>query len=91
MYVAPEARRRGAGRALVTALLDRAAARGTHVVIAAVTADNAASLALHESLGFERGRPLFRQVGRSSGADWLDAVFLHEGGGRVSPERKLRP
>ena len=74
VYVAPTARRRGAGRALVAALLERAAAKGLRVVIAAVSGDNPGSLALHEGLGF-------REVGRlpGVGVKWgrpLDAVFL---------------
>ena len=74
VYVAPDARRRGVGRALVAAVLERAAGRGLRVVIAAVSGDNPGSLALHEGLGF-------REVGRLTGVGvkWdrpLDAVFL---------------
>ena len=74
VYVAPAARRRGVGRALVSAILDRAEGRGLRVVIAAVSGDNPGSSALHEELGF-------REVGRLPGVGekWggrLDAVFL---------------
>ena len=74
VYVAPAARRRGVGRALVSALLARAPGRGLRVVIAAVSGDNPGSLALHEALGF-------REVGRLPGVGekWgrrLDAVLL---------------
>ena len=74
VYVAADARRRGVGRALVRAVLGRAAGRGLRVVIAAVSGDNPGSLALHEELGF-------REVGRlpGVGVKWgrpLDAVFL---------------
>ena len=76
VYVADGARGRGVGRALVTAILAAAAAKGLRVVIAAVSADNPVSLGLHVSLGF-------REVGRLPGVGekWgrpLDAVFLQK-------------
>lgn len=82
VYVAPEARRRGVGRALVEAVLDAAAALGLRVLIAAVSADNPASLQLHAELGFT-------EVGRLPGVGekWgrpLDAVLLQRS---VSPTR----
>jgi phosphinothricin acetyltransferase len=47
---------------------------GKHVLIAGIDADNAGSLGLHESLGFERVAH-FREVGRKFDR-WLDLVFL---------------
>lgn len=47
----PALRRRGAGRAVVRAALATAAGRGVRSYLVDVTADNAASLALFESLG----------------------------------------
>ena len=47
----PGLRRRGAGRAIVRAALATAAGRGVRSYLVDVEADNAASLALFESLG----------------------------------------
>ncbi len=54
IYLHPEARARGLGRALYGALIDRARDRGLHTLIAVITPPNPASVALHESLGYER-------------------------------------
>ncbi len=53
LYLAPDARGRGLGRAVYSALLDEVDRRGFHSVIAGITLPNAASVALHERLGFE--------------------------------------
>ena len=74
VYVAPEARGQGVAQALLAALIPRARACGKHVIVAAVTSENAASLRLHEKLGFvETAR--MPQVGQKFGR-WLDLVFL---------------
>lgn len=74
VYVAPEARGRGVAQALLAALIPRARACGKHVIVAAITSENAASLRLHEKLGFvETAR--MPQVGQKFGR-WLDLVFL---------------
>jgi len=52
--VAPDARRRGLGRALMLALLDEARARRAAEVFLEVRADNPNARALYESLGFEQ-------------------------------------
>ena len=51
--VADHARRRGLGRALVTALLEEAERRGARRVFLEVRADNAPAQELYRSLGFE--------------------------------------
>lgn len=56
------------------ALIARGRAQGLHVMIAAVDASNAVSIALHERLGFENTGTL-RQVGEKFGG-WLDLTFL---------------
>lgn len=74
VYVAPEARGQGVAQALLAALIPRARACGKHVIVAAITAENTASLRLHEKLGFvETAR--MPQVGQKFGR-WLDLVFL---------------
>ncbi|MCC5967113.1 MAG: N-acetyltransferase [Natronohydrobacter sp.] len=50
--LAPEARGKGAGRALLAALEDHARAAGHHLMIAAITGSNAASIRFHEVLGY---------------------------------------
>ncbi|WP_425147924.1 N-acetyltransferase family protein [Deinococcus sp.] len=74
VYVSPAAQGRGLGRALLVAVIGHARAAGLHVLVGGLDADNAASLGLHASLGFERVAH-FRQVGRKFGR-WLDLVFM---------------
>lgn len=74
VYVAPAARGQGVAQALLTALIPRARACGKHVIVAAITSENAASLRLHEKLGFvETAR--MPEVGQKFGR-WLELVFL---------------
>ncbi len=74
LHVRADARGRGIGSQLLLALLERARALGKHVMIAGVDADNAASIRLHERLGFTAGGRL-REVGYKFDR-WLDLVFL---------------
>jgi phosphinothricin acetyltransferase len=74
VHVHASHRRAGVGRALVQALLPLARGLGKHVVLGAIDAENAASLALHESLGFERVAH-FKEVARKF-ERWLDLVFV---------------
>lgn len=74
VYVAEGFRGRGAGRALLAALVAAAPASGLAHLVAGIGADNAASLALHRAQGFaEAGRlpGIGRKFGRS-----LDLVLL---------------
>lgn len=76
LYVAADARGRGIGRRLLTALIETARANGMHAMIAAIEAGNAPSLALHAALGFnETGR--LPEVGRKFDR-WLDLVLLQK-------------
>ena len=52
VYVAPDHPRRGAGMALMTALLEQVAAAGAHRAYAGIALPNPASIRLHEKLGF---------------------------------------
>jgi phosphinothricin acetyltransferase len=67
VYVARGAHRSGIGRALMQTLLPELSRRGFHRVIAGVTLPNAASVGLHESLGF-RPVGVFEEVGFKFGA-----------------------
>ena len=51
-----------------------ATAQGCHVIVGGIDAANAASIALHESLGFERCGVL-REVGWKFDR-WLDLLFM---------------
>lgn len=74
VYIHQDFHRRGIGKAILTELLTRAKALGHHRVLAAISGDQEASLALHESIGFtERGR--LTEVGFKFGR-WLDLVYL---------------
>jgi len=72
VYVAADRRRSGAGRLLLSELIEQARNHGFHAMIGRVTADNGSSLVLHEQLGFER-IGLEREVGRKFNA-WVDVV-----------------
>jgi L-amino acid N-acyltransferase len=65
---------RGVGRLLMEALLDEARRRDVHVVVGAVDADNAGSLAFHASLGFVEVARM-PEVGRKFDR-WLDLVLV---------------
>ncbi|WP_340377415.1 GNAT family N-acetyltransferase [Streptomyces sp. SS7] len=71
LYVRPEARGAGAGRALVRACLERARAAGAAGVQLETAPDNRVAQALYETEGFGRGEYLtyFRTV--DTGADAL--------------------
>lgn len=76
VHVHADARGRGLGTALVSALFEPALALGKHVMIAGVDAANEGSIRMHERLGFERGAVL-REVGRKFGR-WLDLAFMQK-------------
>src|SRR5215467_6545999 len=75
VYIAPEAQRRGLGRALLQALIVESEARGYRQMIA-IIGDSAqhASIALHAALGF-RLIGTFQAVGFKFGR-WLDTVLM---------------
>lgn len=74
VYVSHEHQRRGLGRLLMKELIRRARKAGTHTIVAAISADQEGSVALHRTLGFiETGR--LREVGRKFDRV-LDVVYL---------------
>jgi phosphinothricin acetyltransferase len=74
VYVHRDHRGSGIGRKLMTALVERAATGGIHVMIAAIETGNTASIRLHEQLGF-RVAGQFSEVGIKFGR-WLDLTCM---------------
>ncbi len=75
VYVAAAARRRGVGRGLLEALISASEAAGLWTLVAGVQAENAPSLALHESVGFRRVGVL-AGLGKDPNGRWRDVVLL---------------
>ncbi|MCB8875248.1 GNAT family N-acetyltransferase [Acidisoma silvae] len=76
IYVDGRFQGRGLGRTFLTALLDHATAAGLHVMVGAISADNAISIKLHEQFGFAVvGR--MPEVGQKFGR-WLDLVLMQK-------------
>ena len=73
VYVDARFRRRGIGRALLEKIIELARRHDLHVLIGAIDAANAGSIALHEQLGFVRAGTI-RQAGFKFGR-WLDLAF----------------
>jgi phosphinothricin acetyltransferase len=89
IYVHHEQLGRGIGRLLLAELIDACAAAGFRQMIGYIDADNAASLALHDRLGFARvGRlpAVAYRYGR-----WADSVMVQRslGPGATSPPPSL--
>ena len=75
IYIAPDAHRRGIGRALLTQLIDESERRGFRQMIAVIgDTQNVASIELHRALGF-RHVGTFAAVGFKHGR-WLDSVLM---------------
>ena len=74
VYIAARYQGRGIGRALLVELIEHARGAGHHVMLADIESGNAASIGLHESLGFvEAGR--LREIGTKFDR-WLDLTIL---------------
>jgi len=74
VYVHADFRGRGVARALLAEILDIAATRGFHAVMARIVGGHDASIGLHSSLDFEIVGTE-REVGRKFGK-WLDVVIM---------------
>ena len=74
VYVAADVRGRGVGKVLLAPLVEGAKVRGLHAIIAAIDADNEASIRLHARFGFEKVGH-FKQTGFKFGR-WLDVVYM---------------
>jgi phosphinothricin acetyltransferase len=76
VILAPGARGRGLGRALMAAVESHAAAGGAHVMIAAIDAANRAGRAFHAALGY-REVGYLPEAGRKFGR-WLDLLLMQK-------------
>ena len=74
VYVRHDQHRRGIGHSLLADLIARARQLGHHTILAIISAEQTGSIALHESLGFQRAGHL-RELGWKQD-QWLDVVFL---------------
>jgi L-amino acid N-acyltransferase YncA len=73
VYVDPAIARRGVGRTLLGALIAASEREGFWTLRAGIFPENVASIALHESLGFEHAG-ISRRIGRMSDGRWRDVV-----------------
>ncbi len=74
VYVAADMRGKGLGKLLLPPLIAGAQAKGLHAIIAAIDAENAASIRLHAAFGFEKVGH-FKQTGFKFNR-WLDVVYM---------------
>ena len=74
LYVAKDRRGAGVGEALLIELIERARLAGKHVMVAAIDANNEASIRLHQKLGFAQVGFL-KEVGAKFGL-WLDLALF---------------
>jgi L-amino acid N-acyltransferase YncA len=85
IYIAPDWLRRGLGRALLARLIERCAAANYRQMVAVIgDSANAASIGLHDQLGFRRVG-LLPAVGFKLGR-WVDCVLMQRelGGGAAT-------
>jgi L-amino acid N-acyltransferase YncA len=73
IYVSRTHQRRGAGRALYTTLFDLLRLLGYYKAVAGITLPNAASVGLHESMGFDLVG-VYRDIGYKLGA-WRNVAW----------------
>ncbi|MNJ17842.1 N-acyltransferase YncA [compost metagenome] len=74
VYIRNDQRGNGLGPKLMHALIERARACNKHVMVAAIESGNAASIRLHQRLGFTLNGQM-PQVGVKFGR-WLDLTFM---------------
>lgn len=74
VYVHPAHQGKGLGQALMVRLIEEAKRIGKHVMVAGIESQNAASIHLHEKLGFVTTAQM-PQVGTKFGR-WLDLTFM---------------
>jgi L-amino acid N-acyltransferase YncA len=84
IYISRTHQRRGAGRALYSALFDLLRRLGHYKAIAGITLPNPASVGLHEAMGFELAG-VYRDIGYKLGA-WRDVAWYQASIQPVPPE-----
>jgi phosphinothricin acetyltransferase len=75
IYVDPDNARRGVGRALLSALVERSERAGFWTLVAGIFPENTASIALHVACGFEQAGVRKRVGQMPGGGEWRDVVF----------------
>jgi L-amino acid N-acyltransferase YncA len=75
IYVDPDNARRGVGRALLSALVERSERAGFWTLVAGIFPENTASIALHLACGFEQAGVRKRVGQMPGGGEWRDVVF----------------
>ena len=75
VYIADGARGKGVGRSLLEALIAASEKAGYWTLLAGVIAENGASLALHQRVGFRR-IGVQRRFGQDALGRWRDVVLL---------------
>lgn len=76
VYVAPDQRGKGVGKALLAPLVEHAQAHGFHAMIASIDGDNEISMRLHAAFGFEHVARLKQTVYKFD--KWLDVVYMQK-------------
>ena len=74
VYIRHDWQRRGIGRALLADHIERARELGHHTILAGISAEQSASIALHEAFGFQKAAHL-RELGWKQG-HWLDVILM---------------
>lgn len=92
VYLAPEARGKGVGRALLAELIRRCTALGFRQMVAVIGGAHPASIAVHRAAGFEHSGQL-KATGFKHGR-WLDTVFMQRAlgeGAETAPSADTYP
>jgi len=74
VYVAADSRGRGVGRALLEETVTGARRLGLHTILAGISGDNTASLALHARFGFAEAARFKEAVYKFN--SWIDVIYL---------------
>jgi L-amino acid N-acyltransferase YncA len=94
VYVDPAHHGQGVGRALYEELFERLRTQRLRIACAGITLPNAASVGLHEALGFELVG-IYRGIGWKAGAwrdvGWWQLRLLTDGGDDAPPPEPLPP
>jgi phosphinothricin acetyltransferase len=89
VYLGPDHRSQGVGRALYETLFPLLEQQGFRLLLAGISVPNPASVALHKSLGFDE-IGVYRRIGWKAG-DWRDVMWLAHQLGADTHETELPP